>query len=287
MLIAATIATPAAVLLMPAYFLPLSLFLFLLLNFGGHAALHRSLVPIRGSGHALLAEMVSLFAYASQLLNYQLITAAHINHHAVGRNEPLTVDIVAEPPGPAAVAAYYFRLICVPHAYWFGRGFWDSALEPMARRSSSGRVRLLYRLPKIAAQLFVLAFTLAGLCLNPVHFLLYFVGIGFLFNVLQNVAHYGLTGVDRRTHAYAAYTYVVGPLARRITYGSLAHLPHHVFMKRSGLVLHHDTVIESVERRLGFGFRVKYGLRAYLADVIRQFRGPVERARLSEDWMAR
>lgn len=284
MLVCAAIGTPAAVIYLPWYYFPVSLFGYWILNFGGHAALHESLFDTRPKGRKVLCELLMLAAYVPQCLHYHQISAAHMNHHVVGRHERFTVDVVEDTPRFLDYCNYYFKLLVAPYMFWFAHGAYHSFLRPGSKRFRSGRIVRNYIFPACLSGILVITFIAVAVVANPMHTLVYIVGSMLTFNMLQNVAHYGLKGATPKEHALAARTYIVGRLCRRLTYGALAHLPHHIFMHRPGQTLHTAQTLSEVAKHIDGRPAVYEGTLRYFAHVALQLRGPVARVNLSTDW---
>jgi fatty acid desaturase len=282
----AIVVVPLVILGLPWQFFPLAFAGFVICNFGGHAAIHRSLFPCTTPLRRVVNEFILCGAYMCHLMNYQLIVPAHLLHHSWGRTDPLSRDIVTEKPSVFMFGRYYTSLLFIPAVYWSWLSLWRLFRRPFSKiQTNRDGKRFHFELPYIVPQALVLGFMLASLIANPVGFLLYWFVSAVFWNVMQNVAHYGLSGFDNHTERLAARTYFVGPIVKRLTYGALAHLPHHVFMDIPGLALDHPRTIAAVESEIESQVFITYGFAAYLRDVFRQFKGPVMIKNLTTDWL--
>ena len=220
-------------------------------------------------------------------MNYQLIVPAHLLHHAWGRTDALgSADIVDKNPNVFRLLYYYLMLLILPAYSWVGLSVLKLFANPIAREQANrGGKRYRYYLPYAIPQIIVLGFLLLCIVKNPFGVFLYFLVSAVFWNMMQNVAHYGLKGFDRHTHSLAARTYIVGPLVKRLTFGALTHLPHHVFMNAPGISLDHPDTIHKVESYVGAKIRITYGFLPYLRDVLHQLRGPVLEKDLTTEWL--
>ena len=286
LIVCAITTTPILVVGANYAYAPFSVLGFLILNFGSHAALHKTLFKVRGKWSFFANETVLLLAYGLQLLNYQMIFDGHMRqHHRDGRNDPRTNDIADGPLNMRSYAKYYVGLIFVPYLYWLTIGFLRSVYVVRKRSETrSGRRFAPYLLPPLVPQLLILAYIVTALLLNPIHFIVYFVTTTLLWNLLQNVAHYGLSGETRRLNAIAARSYRVNWVVRLITFGSLAHVEHHVFPNVPGYQLSSDSMQLRVAEKIGAPPIHRIGTLTFLKDVLTQFKGPIARETLSTAW---
>lgn len=259
---------------------------FLLMNFAGHAAIHREYFE-RSKAGDVLNELLLLVAYGLHFSNYHHIVIAHLGHHIDGRlQEYGEADVVEQTPSTFDFVKYYFFLLIVPFNYWIIKGWLDFLRAPFKRSYEVTRVGSLeFYFPYFIPQCFSLVLLLFAATANTWGFVLYWSAATLTWNILQNVAHYGLTGNNDYERRLASRTYLVGPALRLITFGSLAHLPHHFDMKVPGKNLHDLDNIAKIEASIGSKVRISVGLKHYLQDVFRQFRGPIKRSELSRDWL--
>jgi hypothetical protein len=261
---------------------------FLILNFGGHAAIHRSLLPHHWRYEKILHELILLGSYAFHFSNYHYLVPAHIRHHVYGRADRHgEFDVVDRQPAAIDFVKYYVFLVFVPFSYWSVLNVVKLFRHPLRVRYSlpnSRRVR--FRLPYCIPALCSLSAFAVAAYHSAVTLFLYFAISAIIWNVLQNVAHYGLGPLDEHLGTLASRTYLVELPFRVLTFGSLAHLPHHFDMNIPGALLHEPSTIKRVEAGLGAKIEIVYGIRGYLKDVVRQFRGPVSRENLSTGWLS-
>ncbi|TDU06614.1 hypothetical protein EDD99_5177 [Streptomyces sp. 846.5] len=117
-------------------------------------------------------------------------------------------------------------------------------------------------------------------------FIGFWFGLCFLWCIQQNIAHYGLTGIDPSTDRVCAHTYYLPKPFSWITYGSTAHFLHHADMSLRASDLYSPEKLGRVEERLRLTIRPKYGITPYVVDIVKQFRGPVAVSDLTLDWVA-
>jgi len=287
LLLFAGLATPALVLFAPPAAFPLSVFGFVVLHFSGHAATHRSLFRVRGPAAVVLNEALLFAAFTPQLLNYQVLSAAHMNHHALGRNSGDNPDVVSGRRSLTTHTVYYGRLLFAQYAYWVCASLFSAMVGPTKRTIRAGRVGMRFVLPRAVPQIGIAVFAVLALSINAAHAVFYFLTCGLLWSLNQNVAHHGLKGWDAWSAAVAARTYLVDPITERITYGSLSHLAHHVFPRRSGRDLQSECTLEAAGKRLGGTVSIAGGLGAFFRDLlVLQMNGPMEESQQNTSWIS-
>lgn len=274
--------------ILPFPFGLVSLLGFLILNFGGHEAMHRGLLPHHWRHEKILHELILLGSYTFHFSNYHYLVPSHIRHHVYGRTDRHgEFDVVDRQPTATDFVKYYAFLIFVPFTFWSILNIVQLFRHPLrVRYKLPNYRRLRFRLPYcVPALCSVCAFTVAAYH-SAATLLVYFATSAIIWNVLQNVAHYGLGPLDDHLGTLASRTYLVEAPFRALTFGSLAHLPHHFDMNIPGYLLHEPSTIKRVEAELGGTIEIVYGIREYLKDVVRQFRGPVSLDKLSRGWLS-
>lgn len=253
---------------------------------GSHAAIHRTLVkPLKRTPKSILFnECFAFIGYGFQFMNYDLLRTAHLHHHFEGRLDQLGApDVWYRRPNLVVYLKYYLNLIIFPALYW---QLMSIAIVFVPNIHS--KTRFKFRIKKYGNVL-VLAFN-AVLVYIFIHkgglikFAIYDIFICIIWSVSQNVAHYGLRGRDEFTNKICAHTYFVEPFFNLLTFGSLSHLAHHLYMDIPGELLNTETVIKRVEKRLNLKVEIKYGIISYLKDLCAQFKGPISSDSLKESW---
>jgi fatty acid desaturase len=118
-----------------------------------------------------------------------------------------------------------------------------------------------------------------------VKFVIFEVAFCFMWSIFQNVAHYGLCGIDPATDRLCARTYILEKPFRVLTFGSFSHFAHHADMQIPGAYLHKIEVLSTLENELGIELEVKRGIWELAADLVRQFKGPLTEAELTSSWI--
>ena len=260
--------------------------------YGAHEALHDTLIPQRGdasvarNAHNTLALFVG---FGLQTMNFKLLRPGHMQHHIFGRyDEGYAPDVVPGAPRPMQRLHFYLTLLGLPALMWQMAGF-ASLFTPPKRLRFDAAIRFdaeRSRVPNAVAQLAPILFVAYALWAGGWRkFLVFEVAFCFVWSVLQNVSHYGLRGIDPQTDRVCARTYLLEAPFRLLTFGSTSHLAHHVDMHLPGPYLHHPEVLALIEERLGVQIEVKQGILSFIADVARQFRGPVPEPQLNTSWI--
>lgn len=268
------------------FLLPISVFWALaivaieIVIYGSHEALHATVNrrPIYGMG-----ELAAVLGFAVQGMNFYLLRPAHMRHHQLGRyDQGYAPDVLIGVPKLWQRIHYYAVLIGVAGvAYQLAglgaiRGRWD-------KRFRSAKVTYA---KWGAAQLAVIVFFLISFELGgPMKVLIFETVFVFLWSLQQNVSHYGIQGIDAVTDRVCAYTYYLPWPLNMLTFGSTSHLLHHARPDLDGSRLYDRLELEAVERKLGIEVAEKTGLRPFIFDLLRQFRGPVRESDLSVDWI--
>lgn len=272
-----------------SYFL---LFAVIPLFYGTHEAVHDTLIPREGlvsRNRKWHNEIVLLLGFAVQGMNYQAVGPSHFNHHALGRfDEGYAPDVAGSVITHREKLEYFLTLLGLP-ALANQLGCFALVFLPPERAGYSLKLqfrRMHALFPYSVSQLVVGAF-LVGMALvgGLAKFVIFELSFCLLWSLLQNVSHYGLKGFDPFTDRVCARTYILPPLLRVLTFGSTAHLAHHVDMQIPGAYLHKPEVIEEVEARIGARIAVSWGIKPFVIDVCRQFRGPVLERDLTLSWL--
>jgi len=231
---------------------------------------------------------VSTIGMALQLQNIELMKHAHTFHHRMGRYDAgWAPDITATTPTTIQRIRYYAGLTLLPAIAWQAA----SLIRPFLSLKSQGHLTAIgYRssvnLRYLAGTAISIGYgTLFVLAQGWVAALLFWASMAFLWSIQQNIAHYGLIGVDAVTDRLCANTYILPRPFSWITYGSTSHFLHHADISVPATSLYSEALLRATEDRLNIRVIRKYGLRPYLADVFAQFRGPVEVDNLSLAWL--
>lgn len=259
--------------------------------YGAHEAIHDTLVPRRGvlaRGRSIHNTLALVLGCAIQGMNGYVARPAHAAHHSFGRSaRGYSPDRVDTPERLSTRFVYYLRLFGVNAVAVQSLGFallvFQTRQLPI-RFPVEERIRTPYF---FAAQLLVmvvmgLMIYLGGLT-KLLFYELFFCAV---WGLLQNVAHYGLKGIDKRTEVLCARSYNVGFVARLITFGTLHHLSHHVLPNIPSTYFVDKSIRYQVQKKLGCGFVVKDGIWSYLVDILRQFKGPLTKDQLSTCWLS-
>lgn len=260
--------------------------------YGAHEALHDTLIPQTGTlsrNRRIHNDLALIFGFALQGMNFRLLRPGHIHHHAFGRyDEGYAPDVTPHKPRAQDYLRYYVSLFGLPALAWQMAGFATLVLPPhklpflVNIRFGQERSKLPHAVPQLAAAAFVYYGIWMGGWSRFLIFELLFI---FIWSMLQNVAHYGLRGFDPQTDRVCARTYFLERPFHFITYGSTAHLAHHVDMHIPGAYLRRPEAVSRVEELIGCRIEIKYGVMAFLADVIRQIKGPLCQDDLNTSWI--
>ena len=258
--------------------------------YGTHAAVHSTLIPIgliRKSRYGKVNEILMGIGYAFQFMNYQLISPAHVHHHLNGRYDEVGApDVLNHKPTLKDKVWYYFTLLFAPSAFWQVASYLYIFFPSLKRKSRIEFNKYSFRYNYLIAQIgitFLIIFMLyfGGIIKS----LLFLLTLTLIWNLLQNVSHYSLKGIDKKSNLVCANTYIVGDFFRLITFGSLSHLAHHVDMKIPGEYLHTLPVLTKTEQKIDLKIKPKIGVVAFIKDVFRQFRGPLMPHQLTTEWL--
>ncbi|GAA4536485.1 fatty acid desaturase [Amycolatopsis samaneae] len=285
----------AACALMAAPLLPwwiclmLALCAFEVVIYATHEALH---IETNGdSSPGLYApRVIATVGMSFQLQNIEILRLAHLFHHRMGRyGDGWAPDVSIGKATFAQRARYYASLTFLPAVAWqvacLIRPVLPLSAQPyLTHIGYKMRVSLRFMLAWCLVVSYVVYFTYFG---GVWTFLAYWVCLCFMWSIQQNIAHYGLTGVDPVTDRVCAHTYYLPRPFSWITYGSTAHFLHHANMQIGAIDLYSTDELKKVEDHLGLTVVPKYGLWPYLGDILRQFRGPVEVSKLTLDWVSR
>jgi len=226
--------------------------------YGVHEAIHDTLVPRRGvlaRGHSIHNTLALVLGCAIQGMNGYVVRPAHAAHHSFGRSaRGYSPDCVDAPARLSTRFVYYLRLFGVNAVAVQSLGF---ALLVFRARQLPIRFPMGERIRTphfFATQLVVMVVMglmvyLGGLT-KLLFYELFFCAV---WGLLQNVAHYGLKGVDKRTEVLCARSYNVGFLARLITFGTLHHLSHHVLPNIPSTSFADKRMRYQVQQNLGCG----------------------------------
>ena len=259
---------------------------------GTHEALHDTLIPQIGitskwrSAHNSLALLVG---FGLQGMNFRLLRPSHLVHHAHGRyDEGYAPEIISEKISLKTRFQYYSTLIGLPALANQLAGF---VILVFPRPHAIFKQHIPFdqepsKIPFAVVQAFVASvlfiFVFEG---GVVKFVVFEIAFCFMWSVFQNVAHYGLCGIDPATDRLCARTYVLEKPFRVLTFGSFSHFAHHVDMQIPGAHLHKREVLNTLENELGIELEIKRGICALVADLFRQFKGPLTETELSSSWI--
>ena len=278
----------ASVLLLPAPWCWVGLVGLIPVIHGGHDVLHGMGRADASRWASIHQSMLRLAASASQGMNLELLYGAHIHHHRYGRHDEGYAPDAGSPGWwSAATARYYISLVGLPALQWQVAGF-ARVLAP------SRTCRLLQRFDaarSISGQ-FVLnqaaivvwwgtALAIAGWQ----RLLVMELALCFVWSVQQNVAHYGIKGIDETTDRLCSRSYYLPWPLNWLTFGSTAHFLHHADMRVPPSQLYDDELLSRAEGELEVLVKREYGLWPYLRDLLRQFKGPVRDCELVTDWL--
>jgi fatty acid desaturase len=260
---------------------------------GAHEVLHNSLLPRTGRlarGRRLHQRTAEAVGFALQGMNIELLRPAHLHHHRFGRHdEGYAPDVGAAKRPLYGTIRYYIALVGLPAAAWQAAGFARLLAPP---RLLPFRVPIEFKATLtrryVGDQVAVAGFFAYAVLAGGVgRLLLYEFTLCFIWSVQQNVAHYGLRGIDRDTDRVCSRTYLLPWPFSWVTFGSTSHFLHHADMGVPGRLLYERSALERAERELLVIVERQRGLRAYLLDLVRQFKGPVDEPELSTSWMVR
>jgi len=257
--------------------------------YGSHEALHGHFVPrhsrLGGRKHQEIAAVVGT---ALQGMNLYLLRPAHLHHHRYGRyDDGYAPDVAPTKPTLLNRLHYYVYLIGLPGLLWQGAGFARLLRRPenlpfLAKINFRERLDRRY----FVAQGCVIA-TLAYLIAvgGFAAFAAFEVTFCLLWSVQQNIAHYGLRGVDPETDRVCARSYYLPWPLNWITYGSTAHFLHHADTSVPAWELYDEAPLRRAEDRLGISVVTQYGVWPFLRDAFKQFKGPIRVHDLETTWM--
>lgn len=259
---------------------------------GCHEAVHGSLVPRRlfskraRSHHNLVA---GTLGYAVLGHNYLLLRASHLAHHRCGRSLiSCSLEVGYDSLGWLGRVRYYLLLFGLGHTLYEAAGYLYAVLParfvPMYSRFEPRRYGpVRYRLIQLSVALItILVISRAGA--------LYFITFRFVlmayWGMTQNAAHYGLEVGRTRLSRFASRSYEVASPLSFLLFGSpFYHLAHHVFPALPGVRLRNPAVAAAVEERLQGQVLVRSGIAAYVADFLRQLRGPLTVQQCTGRWL--
>ncbi|MGH1552472.1 fatty acid desaturase [Streptomyces sp. L7] len=232
--------------------------------------------------------VIATVGMAFQLQNIEILRLAHLFHHRMGRyGNGWAPDVSLGAPTPSQKLRYYAGLVFLPAFCWqvagIVRPFLPLKRQPyLTQIGYHGRVTPRFILAMALTIAYPAYYVAAA---GPLAFLRFWIGLCFLWCIQQNIAHYGLTGIDASTDRVCAHTYYLPRPFSWVTYGSTAHFLHHANMGLSASELYSEEELKRVEDRLQLTIRPKCGITPYIADIVRQFHGPVPVANLTLDWV--
>ncbi|WP_433020548.1 fatty acid desaturase [Kribbella sp. CA-294648] len=256
--------------------------------YGTHEALHTENNSQEDDSIAA-PRLVASVGMSLQLLNIEILKFAHLYHHRLGRyGDGWAPDITPSTPTAKQRVRYYASLVLLPALCWqiasLLRPFLPLRRQPYLREIGyTARVNLRYVVCACMSIAFVGSFiALSGWRAFVVYWLLFCL----LWSVQQNIAHYGLKGVDPVTDRLCAHTYYLQWPFSWITYGSTAHFLHHADQTVPAYRLYEHAELQRVEEKYSIAVIPKFGVGHYLADILRQFKGPVPVDKLTLDWVS-
>lgn len=255
--------------------------------YGTHEALHAEAHKQKSSS-IRWPSITAAVGMCLQLQNIEIMRHAHLFHHRMGRyGDGWAPDITPDRPTPFQRIHYYFALVLLPAITWqiacIIRPFLPLKKQPYLRNIGySERVTLRFLASWIGTVLFAAYFIqIAGV----LSFSLFWLGLCFLWSVQQNIAHYGLKGVDPATDRVCAHTYYLQRPFSWITYGSTSHFLHHADVTLPASSLYEVGQLRKQESHYNITIVPKYGIIRYMVDIARQFKGPVPVHDLTLDWV--
>jgi len=268
------------------------LFIFILpVLFGTHEAIHENIIPNRERSimKRIHNDLVLLVGCSFQIMNYKLLRQAHLKHHALGRyGEGYSPDIIPGQPRMINYIIYYSYLTFIPAILYqvtsFILVFVPSKYLPFDYKLdlSKDKSILPYFLIQICCLIWLFAFVHFG---GIYKFLIFESFLVFIWCILQNSAHYGLKGINRKTDRVCAHTYLLEIPFKLLTFGSTSHLAHHVEMDIPCLDLYDSKTLHDIESKIGVEIFVKYGIISFVRDIFIQFRGPLNADQLHTNWI--
>lgn len=260
------------------------------LFYGCHAAVHRTLIPLSTFNYkksVMVNEVLLMLGYSLQLMNFQLIRPAHIHHHIKGRHdETSSFDVLSHKPKLIDYIRYYTILLFAPSLYWQIFGFVYLVFPKLKKVSRFNYSKDTTKIPYWTPQLIIAGFIVFALYFGGIiKFGAFFICLTLMWNLLQNVSHYGLKGYDEFSTAICANTYIVSAFFRLLTYGSLSHVMHHAEMNIPGEYLHKEQLLRDIENKIGYHINKKIGFHYFLFDVFKQLKGPKTVNDLKIEWL--
>jgi fatty acid desaturase len=260
--------------------------------FGTHEAIHDTLIPKSGllsNGRRFHNFLALLIGCGIQGMNFTLIRPAHLAHHKYGRLDfSYFPEVIEGPRTLKNYVHYYAYLLGVAALAWQITGlamlFVPAKLLAIHHLIDFKREKnkmLFFAIQFFVGGIWVLAYYLVGW---P-KLLTYEIIVCLTWSILQNVGHYGIQGIDKRTDWACAHTFILRPMMRMFTFGSASHLAHHVDPTIPGAYLHTDIVLNAVQKRLGVSIEIRHGNMEYLRGILRQFQGPKVQEELETSWI--
>lgn len=268
------------------------LFLFILpIIFGNHEAIHENILPNKENNKIkrIHNELILLLGFSFFVMNFKLMRQAHSKHHLLGRSgDGYSPDIIARKPKPLDYAIYYAYLTFIPALLNQITGFLLVLLParflPLDYNLdlNKDKSKIPYAIIQLCCLFVLILFIYFG---GFYKFLIYESFFIFIWSILQNSAHYGLIGLDSKTDLVCSHTYLLQKPFKILTFGSTSHLAHHVNDNIPCLNLYNLEILKEIETKLGVEIAIKYGVKAFIIDILAQFRGPLNVDELQTNWI--
>lgn len=255
---------------------------------GSHDVLHKA--PGSSAIRRLHQAMAETLGYALQGMNMEVVRPSHLCHHSAGRaQDGFMPDLYWSARHLYGYVVYYANLLILPATFHQLAGYARLLLPPRwiapnFPESLPERITPAYLRNQLAVTLFVVyAIAVGGL----ERAIVYELALCLVWNLGQNVAHYGLSAPSPATDRVCARTYLLPWPLSWLTFGSTSHFLHHADMRIPGEQLYREDRIRAAESAYAIAVHRHYGVWPYLRDVARQFRGPLREHDLSTDWIVR
>jgi len=273
-------------LVLPIYFIPITLLAMICVHHGTHEAVHGTLYPAKGR-HSKANLLFGSIGFANFGHNFIFLKWSHMAHHRYGRSrgdEFYTLDGEFAKSGKRGKLWYYASLFgqaCVVHEIASYLYLLNGKFHLVTRKfPRSCHENPSYWSIQAATFLYtVFLFGIAGW-----HFVLCRLLFTMYWGAFQNTAHYGLDygHPDDRlaSRTYRVARWYEGLIFRSGTY----HLEHHVLPSVPGPCLNAPEVQQEVARILGFKPTPVRGLLNYWKDCLAQFKGTRANGELPLPW---